>query len=286
VIIVHQMAKVASQSWVQAARPAAAIEGSAPFHSHFIIPANRQRIEAAYDVPTARQTIANMLMPRNMLRTGAAAWAQIEAARQSGERIRVVTGMRDPVARSISLIVFMVDFYGHVSRPLSPQVAISAEYVIEALLQTWQSVLDQREPNTTFEWLLWYLTGAFRSWFFEEFAVAYGVDPLAGPDGAWDGARRINAGSTEILLYRAEDMAPSANGHAGLLAATSAFLGAPVEGFVSVNTSDTRRSRALSAEIRARFRLPREWLDTIYNEAIMRRFYRSAEIAAFKQQWS
>ncbi len=284
-IVIHQMAKVASQSWVQAARMSATFEGTAPVHCHFIVPANRQRIAAAYDVAESQQTIANMLLPRNMLRAGASAWSRIGAAQQAGRAIHVIAGTRDPVARSISLIVFMADFYGHVSRPLGPRAAMTADYVIEMLKRTWQDVLDCREPEASFEWLLWYLTGAFRFWFREEFGVAYGVDLLEGQDRAFAGTCRIDTGATKILIYRAEDMKPAAPGHSSLLTAASAFLENPLSDFPNVNTSDTRRSRALSEEIRTRFRLPADWLEAIYSEPIVRRFYSDAEIDTFKMRW-
>lgn len=284
-ILVHQMAKVASQSWVQAVQPAAAAEGVKPFHCHFMAPANRRRIAAAYDMPETSRTIANMVMPRNLLRTGAAAWDGLSAARLRQERIRVVAGMRDPVARSVSLILFMADFYGHNSRPLGPHVAMSADYVADTLLETWRAVLERREPATTFEWLLWYLTGAFQTWFSEEFGAVHGVDLLAGAARPWGGTHRIDTAGLEILLYRAEDVAPSAPGHADLLATASAFLGMPLGGFPSVNTSDTRRSRLLSAEVRDRFRLPGELVDAIYDAPIVRYFYRDNDIAAFKRRW-
>ena len=284
-IIVHQMAKVGSQSWVQAAKSAAERERSKPFHCHFMVPANRARIAAAYDVPDPRSTIANMLMPRNLLRAGAAAWDGLAIARERGERIRVVAGMRDPVARSISMMVFMIDFYGHTVRPLSARADVSAQYVIDTLAQTWRDVIERREPDSTFEWFLWFMTGAFRGWFSEEFTAAYGIDLLALTPRSWSGSRRIDTGDLEILLYRAEDMAPSATEHADLLRRASAFLDTSLAGFPKVNTSDTRRSKSLSAEVQNRFRLPRVLIDAIYDAPIVRYFYRDDEIAGFRERW-
>src|SRR5271156_3409638 len=105
-LLIHQMLKVASRSWVEAGRErgAGAGEELAPVHCHYIVPRNRERIAAAFAVPAAQQTIANMLMPRNLLRAGGQVWGRVQAAQQRHERIRVITGMRDPVARSVSLI--------------------------------------------------------------------------------------------------------------------------------------------------------------------------------------
>jgi len=121
-----------------------------------------------------------MYLPRNILRVGESAWEQIESARRRREKVRVVSGMRDPVALSISIIVFMSDFYGHVSRPLSPRTVVSPDYVIASLQENWRWVLERREPGQTFEWLLWFLTDGFRNWFAGELGAAYGVDVLQG----------------------------------------------------------------------------------------------------------
>ncbi len=273
------MAKVASRSWFEAAKE------FHPVHCHYVVPENRQRIEAVFLLPPAQQTIANMLMPRNLLRVGASAWRQIESARRNGERIRVISGMRDPVARSISLIVFMADFHGHVSRPLSPHVEMSPEYIVGALQENWRSVLERDEPRQTFEWLLWYLTNGFRIWFTEELGAVFEVDVLEGECNARAGAQRVSASGAEILLYRVEDMLPSASGYAGLLAQASSFLETPVTAFPNINSSATRRSRALSEEVRRQFWLPDDMLDAIYAEPAVRHFYTRDETVAFKKRW-
>ncbi len=192
-ILIHQMAKVASQSWVEAAKLAAATESSLPIHCHYVVPCNRERMKAVFSLPAPQQTIANMLIPRDLLRVGASVWGQIESARQRQEKIRVVSGMRDPVARSISLIVYLCDFYGHVSRPLSPRTAVSPDYVIGALQENWRLVLERKEPGQTFEWLLWYSTDAFRSWFADELGAAFGVDVLQGEFRRQESMQRMSA---------------------------------------------------------------------------------------------
>jgi len=286
VILIYQMAKVASRSWVEAAKPSAAKENSLPLHCHYVVPRNRERVEAVFALPAAHQTIANMLMPRNLLRVGASVWEQLQMARQKHEKVRVISGMRDPVARSISLIVFMSDFYGHVSRPLSPSAVLSPEYVMNALQETWKSVLERREPDQTFEWLLWYSTDAFRTWFADEFGAALEVDVVRGRFRSQEAIQRMNTPSADIFVYRVEDMFAEALGRSRLLAQASAFLETPLTSFPSVNTSTTRRSRELSAELRRQFWLPADTLDAIYGEPIVQHFYDREEILAFKQRWS
>jgi hypothetical protein len=284
-ILVYQMAKVGSQSWVEAAKPAPAARDSAPLHCHFVMPTNRERLETVFRWPAARQTVANMMFPRDLVRSGAAAWERIEAARHDRQAVRVLSGMRDPVARSVSILLFMRDFYGHVSRPLNPRVGVDAGYMIECLQENWKFVLERREPDQSFEWLLWYLTGVYRSWFAEELGAAFGIDVLDGSFQRQEGAQRIRTAGADIFVYRFEDMTPEAPGHARLLEQASAFLEVPLSELPNVNTSSTRRSRELSSEVRRRFRLPADMLDAIYGEPIVRHFYSDGEIEAFKKRW-
>lgn len=286
VIVVHQMAKVGSRSWVEAVKPPAGGMGLMPLHCHFVMPHNREAIAAVYGAPAMQQTIANMLLPRNMLRSGAAAWAEIEGARARGEVVRVVTGMRDPIARSISFVVFMADFYGHTTLPLSPRAPVSADYAIDFLRQNWKAVLERREPEGTFEWLLWFVTGAYRTWFDDELRAAYGVDLRETPFERSGGMQRVQGELAEILAYRAEDMLPSSRGHDSLLKQARACLGTEIPEFPSVNTSHTRRSSALSDEMRRRFALPDDMLDAIYDDATVRHFYSPDEIGEFRRRWN
>ena len=285
-ILLYQMPKVASRSWIEAAKPALAAENSIPIHCHFALPSNRERIQAAYGLPAAQQTIANMLMAKQLLRAGASGWAQIQSARQRQERIRIISGMRDPIARSISLIVFMADFYGHVSCPLSPRAPMSADYVVSYLQGNWKRVLECREPDQTFEWVLWYLTDAFRTWFPSEIGAVFGVDVLKGTFRAQEAMQRMSTSSAEVFIYRVEDMLPEAPGYARLLAQANTFLGTTLTSFPNFNTSTSRRSRALSEQVRRQFWLPDEMLNAIYDEPIVQHFYNRDEILAFKQRWS
>ena len=284
-ILVYQMAKVASRSWVEAAGLARENE-TPPLHCHYLLSANRTRIQAVFDRPAGCQTIANMLLPRNLLRNGAAAWDQLETARQQRRPIRVIAGMRDPVARSLSLIMFMADFYGHTSRPLGPRAAMAADYVVDSLRDAWCAVLERREPSGTFEWLLWYLIGGYRCWFQDELGAAFGVDILLTSFRPECSVQQVRADGADILLYRVEDMHVGASGHSALLASAGAFLGTALTALPRINTSATRRSHLLSEEVLRKFTLPDAMLDAIYGEPVVRHFYSAEDIARFRRRWS
>jgi hypothetical protein len=70
-----------------------------------------------------------------------------------------------------------------------------------------------------------------------------------------------------------------------LLAEASKFPEATVAEFPVANTSDARRSCALSEEVRRQFWLPEDMLDAIYNEPMVRHFYSRDEIAASRRNW-
>jgi hypothetical protein len=277
------MSKVASQSWIEAARNASAGD---PVHCHYVMPSNLERIEAAIHDPARRQTISNMVVPNYILRSGRQARVRIDEARQSGEQVRVITGMRDPVARSISLIVFFADFVGHTERPLRHRTPLSADVVIATLQEIWTAVLERREPDGTFEWLLWFLVGAYRNWFREELAPAFDADVFGTVFNRETASQRIKTPVAELLAYRVEDMTPDSPLCSRLLDQAGEFLGAPISSFPNVNMSEARGSRAVSDEVRQRLRMSAEMIDAIYDDATVRHFYTSDEIAAFKVRWT
>ncbi|GAC1305157.1 MAG: hypothetical protein NVSMB10_08790 [Steroidobacteraceae bacterium] len=284
-LIVHQMTKVASETWLRVAQQAQPGVDRKVLHCHFMEPHNRQRIETALNEASVRKTIANMLMPRATLRRGAAAWAMLTTARQNDELVRVISGIRDPVARSISATIWMADFFGHVDLPLSPRAALAPDYVIEYLREMWRLVLEGGEPDGTFEWLLWYFTGAYRTWFAEELGAVFGIDVLQSPYIPAQASQRIAAPATDIFIYRVEDMHPSAPAYPALLAQASDFLRAPVQAFPSVNTSATRRSHEITAAVRRGFSLPAAVLEKIYGTPVIRHFYSDEEITGFMARW-
>jgi hypothetical protein len=243
---------------------------------------NRGRIQLASRSADNRQYVS----AQATLALGRLCLGKIEAARQRQEKIRVITGIRDPVARSISLIMFLADFYGHTSRPLKPQSEISSDYVIRSLQENWRWVLERNEPNQTFEWILWYFTDAFRTWFASELGAVFGVNILTSTVLGGAASQRISTSAADIFLYRVEDMLPTSAGRSQLLAEASKFLEITVTGFPTVNASAKRRSRTLSEEVRRQFWLPDEMLDAIYGEPIVQHFYSRDEILAFKQRWA
>jgi hypothetical protein len=277
------MAKVASQSWVQAVKSEYGA-GEEPIHSHFAVAANLDRFKEALTGPGLRKTIVNNVVGNAVVRAGVRAGRLLASERQSGRKVKVLTGMRDPVARSISLFMFHVDFYGDVAHPRGAEAG--ADTLMEALRNCWTTVLENAEPGSTFEWLNWYTIGLYRTWFASELLAAFDIDVCKARFLREEGVQ-IQAGTfADALFYRVEDMPPSASSHHSLLKRAGEFFGAPLGSLPVVNASLDRRSQALSRTIRERFRLPPVMLDAIYGEPAVRHFYSDEEIGAFKHRWS
>src|ERR1700734_3541778 len=153
-IIVHQMAKVASMAWVEAAR----LAGTEPEHTHFLTGRNLEYIAALLQsTEEPENTIVNPLMARTILRKGQRGATALGAARQRDQDIRVITGMRDPVARSVSVLSFFADFCGHSGQRLSARDGADADVVCAALAELWRRVLAGTPPAGGFDPLIWVL---------------------------------------------------------------------------------------------------------------------------------
>jgi hypothetical protein len=280
-ILIYQMSKVASMAWVEAVRRADP-SGTEPVHAHFLAAANLQALSAA--LACAENTIAHPLMARQVLRAGAHGNVSVAAARAQGQTIRIISGMRDPVARSLSVFSFFADFCGHRRRALNARDGASAADVCDALAQLWQQLLAEVEPAGSFERFVAIMIGTYRSWFRDELQAVFDLDALAAPCAAAGGGMRLHGRDVEAFIYRAEDLAPATAARQALLAAAAEFLGSAID-LPEVNSAATRRSYPLYRAVRGSFRLPLAMLDSIYAAPVVRQFYNPAEIAAFKARW-
>ncbi len=118
-ILIYQMAKVASMAWTEAARGAPLGSATEPVHVHYLTAQNLLTLDTIMASPRDRNGIAHPLVATHIARKGRQMAPVIEAARAHGEAMRIVTGMRDPVARSLSLLSFFADFCGRAGDRLS-----------------------------------------------------------------------------------------------------------------------------------------------------------------------
>jgi hypothetical protein len=283
-ILVHQMMKVASLSWHAAARPAADRTGSQLIHVHFLAPRNLARIAENLNETGELQTIANPFLLRQQARKGEAVRALLRDARGRGEVVRVIAGIRDPIARSLSAAQFVAEFFGNSALP--PQVRRVGTDAAALALESWNALRDGGGRTDTFFRRLAFIVGVYRHWFEEEFVGVHGLALDNGRFPAREGAEMIAGDGIEALLYRVEDMQPDSPNHAALLRRASEFLGVEVREFPRVNSAAARRTYERYRDARTRLRISPTMLDFAYDVPIVKRFYSGEEIAAFKAKWS
>ena len=284
-IFVYQMSKVGSQSWVRAIAGGATSGGRRPRHAHFIVPKNLARLREIDALTGDRQTVDNMFLLRIMLRNDVASRSFVDDARRRNETVRVLSGMRDPVARSLSIVHFFADFLGDKSRALDRRHGGDAADTVVATLDGWQAALSGREPEDSFAALIAFLIGAYRTWFTDELEATLGVRLGERAFPAAEGAELLLHDGVEALIYRVEDMCPDAPAHRALLERASDFLGIALSALPEINTAAGRRSFPRYQAARALLRLPRPMLDAIYDHPVVTHFYSEGEIAALKARW-
>lgn len=282
IILVLQMAKVASQAWLKAinqARPDAAVH-----HMHRINPVTIERVRAMRAVTGPRQTMAFFSVP-----DGTAAASVREAvglAVDNADPVKIVSGIRDPVDRAISLLFYLAEVAPHTYHKLAYWQGVSAIHLVDFFRQAWIWALDDLFSGGTFEH---FLSGGFvlyRSWFDTEIADVFGIDL---ENASYDSKRRAlihHQGPVGLLVYRFEDLRADGPDLPILMASTSDFVGAPIRDLPQVNRTDMRPAAKLYTEFRRIVTLPDEILKVIYAAPILQKFYTAEELARMKQRWA
>jgi hypothetical protein len=202
------------------------------------------------------------MVPRHLLETDAVR-RELEAGGET-ERFRVVTTIRDPVAREVSSFFQVMprrvpeDVYGEwIADPERPGLLEELEkrFVAEARVR---SGLD---------------------WFAEEMEPVFGVDVFAAPFPRGAGYAIYTGARADVLLIRVEDLSRVA------AAAFREFLGMEDFRLERANVAEDKEYDALYRAFLARARLPVSFLDEMYGARLARHFYSEAEIAGFRAAW-
>ena len=172
-----------------------------------------------------------------------------------GQRLHVVTLVRDPVARVVS------------SAFQAPELWRDAEAGVDVLTATLTRRIEaQARREEPLRWLA------------EDLEPALGLDLRGEGFDAEGGATRYAAARAELLLVKTEAL----DRHEGTL---SAFVGRPVT-LSRENVRAEGRGAALYAEVRARLRLPGDVLDGLYGSEWVRLLYTPTEIERFRARWA
>ena len=283
-LLVYQMAKVASLSWVALGRNELALDDI--FHIHFLSDESVAFMRELIAAPDAVQTIARRMMVRNGLRHALEGREQLPSICSGNDPWLIVTGLRDPVARSISLLFFMGDFFGCTDRPLSWRDGASQSSLERAFREMWDRVLGDAPPADTFGRLLHFYVGIYEQWFEREFTAVVGIDATVAEFPPGPAPRVIRSGSNRVLVYRVEDMPDGAAGNPILLNSIKSFCDSNIAALPVANATGERRTKPLYRQFVENLRLPTSLIDRIYSGKTVQRFYTANEIERFKLRWS
>lgn len=201
--------------------------------------------------------------------------ARLETARKSGEPITVISGVRDPITRSLSvamqsLNVFFADCVG-------PTVEETAQVLAETIADLWMRDGDGSDPVRACAEMT---IRAPLTWFEKELEQGFGFSLLDQPFDHDRGYVVLTNGNCRLFLYRYEK-APQ------VLEAGLAELFPDMSlAIPPVNVGADKPTAAIYRELQARFRLPRAVLERIYAHPYVRAFFTGDEIAAAIARWS
>jgi hypothetical protein len=284
IVLVLQPPKAASMAWYDALRRAA--DDLEVHHIHHINPRTITRKKSYRDVEGEQQTIRN----RAIFRRGGG-WPDPSLEKSLAESpadrrpVKIVSTVRDPVARSISTLFFYADFWCHRTLPLSHRENVATDRLIDFFVATWRRALAGEPGPGTFEWMLESEFINYRDWFDREVGDVLSVDVHST---AFDFNRHVlRAGSAgvDMVVCRYEDLGDG-DRMSHILAEVSDMIGVTIADLPRSNSTSGRRSGDVYREFRQRLKLPADMLDEIYSAPILSRFYRPAELAAMKDRWA
>lgn len=265
-IVIHSYGKVASSALLVAV--ASRFPGAVRF-SHGMQPRIQSLIDGYLRLVG---TDANRLGP--VMADGLAIRGMIPQAIATGRPVAMITGMREPVARSLSVALQMVSslFAGDIVA--DPDEA--ATRLGRHLRELWLDPAGDDPSRRVAE----YAVQAPLFWFAEEIEQPFGFDLLAQPFDRDQGYQLLEHGGIRLLLYRQED-AP-----AGIEAGLARLLPGSQITLARVNDASHKGEAAIYARLKESFRLPREALARIYDNPYVRHFYDQQDIDGFVARWA
>ncbi|MBK7218160.1 MAG: hypothetical protein IPH95_14190 [Candidatus Promineofilum sp.] len=187
---------------------------------------------------------------------------ELARMRAEGERVKIITMVRDPVATNVSGL-----FHNHTWWPaaLKAECAAGSPGCLDALSQYFLNSYPHDVPET---------------WFDMELRALYGVDVYAQPFDPRRGYAVYHSDTADVLLLKLETL-----NQVGA-AAVRDFLGLAAFELVPSNTAEDKSYADLYKAFRRQVHLPAAYLDRVYGSRMARHFYAPEELAAFRGKWS
>ena len=251
-VLVHQMGKVGSTTVIDSLRPTPA--GDRLFHVHYL----SDQLDAVAELHVQ----SGILPEPQHIFDGYALRAELE--RHPERRVKVISLVRDPVARQISDAFQNPDFANRELRDATGR--------FDAARVT--AYLDQRFSDPDFLW-------GPRHWFDVEIKAVWGIDVYDKPFGD-DGLQVYSSPRADLLVYRLEDLDSRRLRALGPFLGFSPYLIREVRGNVREESDDA----GVYAEVKSSVRLGRSVLEQVYDHRSCRYFYPPEMIERMIDRWA
>lgn len=258
-VVVHQMSKVGSQTVV------ASIHKTLPrfaiYHTHFLSQQGLAWLEGF-----VRERWGSIHVPMHL-------WHGlfIRERLQSGtgsERLKIVTLVRDPVARNIS--EFFQELEEHTQYPYERKIA---ELGVDGVATELEGMLLQKLTQDV-DWNRPY------AWFDPEIRDVLGIDLFAEAFDTAAGYGLFSKGQTDLLLIKLEQLPASCD------QAFNEFLGVADFTLATKNVAARKYYADAYQKILGRLAIPVATLEKWYSADQVTHFYNQSEIKAFIDKWS
>ena len=248
--IVHQMGRVASMTMVNTLK--SAMPDTPIYHTHYLnIPMLQQRI-AEMDRKGQRHNQRHYQVSQ--------ALAPLLPQYLDEHHWKVVTVVRDPVARNVSAFFLSIERYIPNFYRRFEQQQIAMPQVVELFLRDYNH-------NIPLEWLD------------DEIKMPFGVDVYQQPFAADRGYSIIHHNTVDLLILKLESLQSCYRD------AFKEFVG--IENASLQDTHITKKDDTHGAykSLLKVMRLPEEYLDRMYSSKYAAHFFTEREIDSFKHKW-
>lgn len=200
---------------------------------------------------------------------------RLTSARSTGEVVTIMSGVRDPIERSLSVAMQNIDVA--FADCVSSSAEATAQAIAERLTGLWLLEGDLEDASQIF---LQRMIRAPLMWFEEEINKPFGFDLRSHPFDRAQGYSIQSKDNVRLLLFRHED-APKA-----IESGLSALFPGMVFTLGRENSGSDKPTADIYRRLKECFRLPRAALEAIYAHPDVSHYYSREEIAAAIDRWA
>ncbi|MCY1666600.1 glycosyltransferase [Rhizobium sp. SL86] len=223
------------------------------------------------------ETVARVdLSGLNRATTNHAIYKRMATAERRGETITFISGVRDPVARSLSVAMQLYQELFAEASDLENSEECVARRIAHQISSLWQSGSGESDARRR---LAEKTIRSPLTWFQEELVTPFGFDVFSREFNKEEGYTIYTNGRMRLLLFRVE------NGSAGVERGLRELF--PEQDFhlPHANSGDEKRTGLIYRELRKCFKMPRVALEALYDQPAIKHFYTEDETRSAIERW-